>query len=130
MANPINSLKRRLARAVSADKPLIQEAPSPQTALDIFAREWASKLPEEFEYLRAGNVPLFQDSRIEWAGERLGLKGKSILELGPLEGGHTYMLEKMGAESIVAIEANTKAFLKCLIIKEILDLKSARFLCG
>src|SRR5947209_6280134 len=38
MANPINSLKRRLARAVSADKPLIQDAPSPQNALDIFAR--------------------------------------------------------------------------------------------
>jgi hypothetical protein len=40
------------------------------------------------------------------------------------------MLEKMGAASIVAIEANAKAFLKCLIIKEIFELKRAQFLCG
>src|ERR1041385_8933358 len=82
MSNPINSLKRRLARAVSADKPIVQSAPSPQNALDIFAREWASALPEPYSSLRAGNVPLFQDSRIGWAGETLGMKGKSILELG------------------------------------------------
>jgi hypothetical protein len=130
MANPIHSLKRKLARAVSADKPLVQSAPSAQNALDIFAGEWASSLPEPYANLRAGGVPLFQDSRIEWAAEQLNVKGKSILELGPLEGGHTYMLEKMGAESIVAIEANAKAFLKCLIIKEILGLKHAQFLCG
>lgn len=40
------------------------------------------------------------------------------------------MLEQHGAESILAIESNTKAFLKCLIAKEILSLKRARFVCG
>jgi hypothetical protein len=40
------------------------------------------------------------------------------------------MLEKLHASRIVAIEANTRAFLKCLIIKELLGLQQMRFLCG
>ncbi len=36
----------------------------------------------------------------------------NILELGPLEGAHTYQLR------ILAIEANAEAFLKCLVVKE------------
>jgi hypothetical protein len=40
------------------------------------------------------------------------------------------MLEKLGASEITAIESNTRAFLKCLIIKELLKLERARFLCG
>ena len=40
------------------------------------------------------------------------------------------MLESLGAASVTAIEANTHAFLKCLIVKEILQLKRVRFLFG
>ena len=40
------------------------------------------------------------------------------------------MLEKHGAERIVAIEANSRAFLKCLVAKEVLDLRRAQFRCG
>ena len=40
------------------------------------------------------------------------------------------MLERSGASEIVAIEANTRSFLKCLIVKNLLDLKRAQFLCG
>ena len=47
-----------------------------------------------------------------------------------MEAGHTYMLEQHGASSILAIESNAHAFLKCLIVKEMLSLKRARFLCG
>lgn len=54
----------------------------------------------------------------------------TVLELGPLEAGHTYMLEKMGARSIVAVEANSRAYLKCLIVKELFELKRAKFLLG
>jgi len=39
------------------------------------------------------------------------------------------LVEKFGAASNLAIEANTTAFLKCLIVKEILGLKT-RFLLG
>jgi Methyltransferase domain len=41
----------------------------------------------------------------------------------PLEGGHTWMMEQAGAK-VVAIEANQKAFLKCLVVKNALSLKS------
>lgn len=66
-----------------------------------------------------------------WAVEQLGgFTDMKVLELGPLEAGHTYMLEKGGARSILSIEANSRAYLKCLIAKEILALKRARFLLG
>lgn len=51
-----------------------------------------------------------------------------MLELGPLEGAHTFQLERLGAR-VLAVEANTEAFLKCLVVKELLELRS-RFLCG
>jgi len=59
-----------------------------------------------------------------------GVRDREVLELGPLEAGHSYMLEKAGARSIVAIEANTRAYLKCLIAKEVVGLQRARFLLG
>ena len=36
----------------------------------------------------------------------------------------------MGAREVVAVEANTRAYLKCLVTKEILGIPSAKFLCG
>jgi hypothetical protein len=109
----------------------VNSTPSYQNALDIFEGEWASKLPGTSSYMNAGQIPLFEDVRISWAAEHLGgFRDKKILELGPLEGGHTYMLEHLGACSITAIEANTRAYLKCLIVKEILELAHTKFLLG
>lgn len=62
--------------------------PSPQNALDILKGEWSSGFPAPDDDLRAGGVPLFEDERIYWlSAEIQGLKVKSVLELGPLEGG-------------------------------------------
>jgi hypothetical protein len=109
----------------------IDTFPSPQNALDVFKDEWLSKLPPTLPELSAGTIPLFQDPKIAWAEQQFGgFKGCNILELGPLEGGHTYLLESMGADSILAIEANSRAYLKCLITKEILGLKRARVMLG
>ncbi len=109
----------------------VKTAPGPQNALDIFKGEWSSRLPGDLASLRAGSIPLFEDSRIEWGVNAVGgVKDKDVLELGPLEAGHTYMLERSGARTITSIEANTRAYLKCLIVKEILELKRAHFLCG
>ncbi|MEH2069893.1 MAG: class I SAM-dependent methyltransferase [Nostoc sp.] len=121
----------KLLKNMSILEQYIKSAPSPQIALDIFKNEWSSKLPAPLADLKAGSVPLFEDPRIDWAASQLGgIQGKTVLELGPLEAGHTYMLECLEAASIVSIEANTRAYLKCLIIKEILDLKKTHFLCG
>lgn len=109
----------------------IKSAPDPQNALDIFQGEWSSRLPPPFHNLSAGSALLFDDPRIKWFIEEIGgVSGKSILELGPLEGGHTYLLEKSGAAEITAIEANTRSYLKCLVVKELLKLQKANFLCG
>jgi hypothetical protein len=88
-------------------------------------------LPVPFDHLKAGTALLFDDARVKWAIERLGgVTAKRVLELGPLEGGHTYMLDRAGAADILAIEANTRAYLKCLVIKELMGIPAARFVCG
>ena len=106
----------------------VTTAPSPQHAVDIFAGEWSSTLP--VDDVESGPIPLFADDRVAWAIERFGgVSGRSVLELGPLEGGHTYSLLAAGAR-VTAIEAQTRAYLKCLIAKELLDMRGARFRLG
>jgi SAM-dependent methyltransferase len=105
--------------------------PSLQNALDIFKGEWSSRLPPPLDDLHAGTIKLFEDPRVKWLLSELGdLGSEQILELGPLEGGHSYMFDRCGADSVTAIEADTHAYLKCLIIKELLRLQRVRFLCG
>jgi hypothetical protein len=106
-------------------------APNPQNSLDIFRGEWSSRLPAPFEHCHAGPLPLFEDERIYWAIEQFGdMQGRRVLELGPLEGGHSYMLACAGAAEVLAIEANTRAFLRCLVVKELLDMPNVSFRCG
>jgi hypothetical protein len=106
-----------------------RRGPHAQNAVDLF-QEWTCAFPEQLG-VEAGYWPLYADPRIAWAVERLGsLEGQSVLELGPLEGAHSYMLEQLGAESVLAIEANKQAFLKCLVTKELLGLQRCRFLLG
>jgi hypothetical protein len=113
------------------------KAPSDQNALDLFAGEWSSQPPASRPELKAGATPLFDDPRIAWLHHRLieigvegGVAGRDVLELGPLEGGHTCLLDRLGAKSVTAIEANGRAYLKCLIAKEAFGMPSARFLLG
>ena len=109
----------------------VTEAPSPQTAVDIFAGDWTSQLPEGIADTGAQRADLFDDPRARWAIEEMGgVTGAKVLELGPLEGGHSYMLVRAGATSVMSIEANTRAYLKCLIVKEVLGLDRVRFHCG
>lgn len=111
--------------------PYNQAFPHPQQMIDLFENEWISSFPPPFQDLKAGIYPLFEDARIEWGVQQLnGLKNKTILELGPLEGGHSYVLQKHGAASIVAIEANPRAYLRCLIVKQMLKLDRVDFLFG
>jgi Protein of unknown function (DUF1698) len=120
----------RTPRAAVLDQ-YTRKAPDPQNALDLFKGGWLSTFPEPWSGLHAGQMPLFDDARIKWAIQALGgVEGRTVLELGPLEGGHTYLLEKAGAQSVVAIEARSRAYLKCLIAKEIVGLRRARFLYG
>ncbi len=103
--------------------------PSYQNAIDLIPG-WSTCFPAQYGVTTGGAAPLFEDGRLQWAIAQYGnLADKSVLELGPLEGGHTALLEAAGAR-VEAVEANRRAFLKCLITKEILGLKNARFHLG
>ncbi|KAF0137728.1 MAG: hypothetical protein FD152_262 [Xanthobacteraceae bacterium] len=105
------------------------EAPSNQGIVDLVPW-WISRLPDGLGVV-AGTAALFDDPRATWAIEALGgVGGCRILELGPLEGGHTHMLLGADAAEVIAIEGNRQAYLRCLVAKELLDLKNARFLLG
>ena len=111
-----------------------QRPPSPQNAIDIFAGRWASGLEDVCPGVMAPGPNFFTgDKRPDFVANFFGrdgrLDGMSVLELGPLEAHHTYRLEKFGAGPILAIESNVEAFLKCLIVKEVLGL-NARFVLG
>jgi len=106
--------------------------PAGQNVIDLFGGEWSSEMPAQSGLQSTpGRVKLFEDPRVSWAETRFGgFDSRRVLELGPLEAGHTYMLNAGGAREIVAIEANTRAFLKCLCVKELLGLKNAKFFLG
>lgn len=102
--------------------------PSNQNALDIFSGEWASSIPGGVD---SGSADLFSDPRISAMQQELGsMAGLDVLELGPLEGGHTALMHWMGTNSILSIEASQRAYLKTLITKEIFGLNRARILLG
>jgi hypothetical protein len=111
---------------------ILTNPPSDQNIIDLFKGEWSSKMPAHVDVVSLpGHADLFADPRILWAWEKLGpFTGKKILELGPLEGAHTYMLESLGADKVISVEANTRAFLKCLCVKEIFNLKKSDFKLG
>lgn len=131
----LKNLARRVAAVVlrrdrDAIGRYVQSAPNPQNVVDIFKGEWSSQFPAETG-VEAGRLPLFEDSRVQWFLEASGgVEGQRVLELGPLEAAHTVMLEKAGASEVIAVEANTRAFLRCLAVKEIFQLQRSRFLCG
>lgn len=102
--------------------------PHHQNAIDALPG-WSSYFP--VPDLQAGTIPLFQDDRILTALKAFGsLEGTEILEVGPLEAMHTYILNKERPANIDAIEANQSCFLRCLVTKEILRLDRATFLLG
>jgi GT2 family glycosyltransferase len=88
--------------------------PGDDLAFDIFEGQWSSRIPG----YGGGGADLFNDARMNWfASQCGGFRDKKILELGPLEGGHTFMMATAGCSSVTAIESNVRAFLKCLIVK-------------
>ncbi len=97
------------------------EPPSRALAFRIFDGAWSSDIPG----YGFGHARLFDDPRVNWMEQQCGgFRGKRILELGPLEGGHTSTMSSRGAASVTSIEANTNAFLKCLIVQNALKFEA------
>ena len=106
---------------------LSKEFPTDINSFTIFHNSWITSVPGAASI--TGDIPLCQDPRVQWLIDNKALQGMNVLELGPLEGGHTYMLEKIGGAIVTAIEANPQSFLKSLILKNYFGLK-AKILYG
>jgi hypothetical protein len=109
----------------------VTSSPCHQNAIDLFKENgWVCRLP--VEGIQSGDTPLFDaiDRRPQMVVDICGnIERFKILELGPLESGHTFQLERLGARSILGIEASPEFYLKSLVTKEILGLK-AHYLLG
>lgn len=109
------------------------QAPTAQNALDLFKGEWSTRLPDATGLVAStGPVRACEDYRVHWFEKHIpgGYAGKRVLELGPLEAGHSYMLQHAGAAKVVAIEAAARAYLKCLVMKETFALDRVEFRLG
>lgn len=114
--------------AVLSDR-YVTSVPSLQNMVDVVPG-WNHAFPVQYG-VTAGAARLYDDPRITWCIEQAGsLAGKTVLELGPLEGMHTSMLALSGAAQVDAVEANALAFLRCLITREILRFGNACFRLG
>ncbi|WP_211864561.1 methyltransferase domain-containing protein [Neoroseomonas soli] len=113
------------------DETYVKSAPCAQHAIDTLSDSWVGSFPAALG-VQAGQVALHDDARITWLVGLLGgsLRDMEVLELGPLEASHTAMLLDAGARSVLAIEANRRAYLRCLVTKEIRGLRDASFLLG
>ena len=126
----IAALQKGVQGTVGANWNYVDEIPAAQTAVDLFKGTWTTSFPDDVA-VSGGDIALFHDHRLLWLfGVYPDISDWHVLELGPLEGGHTFMLHQAGAKKITAIEAHQLAFLKCLVVKETYNLDRAHFLLG
>jgi SAM-dependent methyltransferase len=59
-----------------------------------------------------------EDQRIKYIAYFLDLRDKRVLELGPLEGHHSIILEKLGVRENIAVESRADNLAKCNRVKE------------
>lgn len=103
--------------------------PSYQNAIDLLPG-WTGSFPDALK-LKAGTLALHNDHRIAWMIKQMGsLEGKKVLEIGPLEGMHTYIIDQQKPDRVDAVEANRLCYLRCLITREILGMNQAHFHLG
>ncbi len=76
-----------------------------------------------------GSVSFDDDTRIRFFFD-IFPDVKSVLELGCLEGGHTFQLVKKPGISVLGIEGREYNIDKANYIKELLQIQNARFICA
>ena len=67
------------------------------------------------------------DKRLKYMAYFLDVRDQRILEIGPLEGHHSIILEKMGVRQNIAIEARAANLEKCARIKQKYHLEHTQF---
>ena len=118
-----------------------QDLPSDESALQLYRGNWHSEIEgKSIAQIRAelsenlfcaeDELKKFKtDLRVRWCSDVWAeLNNMNVVELGPADGFHTYQLEAMGA-NVLAIEGNYDAFLRCLVLKNAMSMRS-RFWLG
>ena len=94
-------------------------------------KHWHCSFPFEKAPLdKKAEKIIIREPRIEQLAERMSLGGCRILELGCLEGLHSFLLSNLGASEIIAIEGRRENYLKCLMVKNAFHLEKCTFLFG
>ena len=81
--------------------------------------------PERMQYHRTVHG---DDTRIKYMTYFLDVRDQRVLEIGPLEGHHSVILEKMGVRENIALESRADNLRKCNRIKDKYRLDRTRFL--
>ena len=93
--------------------------------------EWVSRF--EIDGSRCGGNNDYTTERISMLNvpqlyKAIDFLGKSVLELGALEGGNTIILEKLGIKRITSIEGRIESYIKCCVIKNLFQLNKTTFI--
>jgi hypothetical protein len=136
----IKTLAKRAVRSVGFEVHRITEQPWPQPDTEppqdeiLHDQRWlyhASQManrhytPAKMQYRRTA---LGEDARIKYMAYFLDVRDQRVLEIGPWEGHHSIILEKMGVRENVSIEARLENLRKCNRIKEKYHLDRTTFL--
>ncbi|GIW79286.1 MAG: hypothetical protein KatS3mg105_1093 [Gemmatales bacterium] len=79
------------------------------------------------EQVTLRRTPQGEDFRLKYLLLMLDVRDLSVLELGPYRGHHTFMLDKLGAKRIVAVEGREGNLRECEKVKERFGLEKATF---
>lgn len=102
---------------------IITESPNDRNGFELFKGRW------KYDYETMSVVDVVKSA------EKIGIPrlcsetfegfgNFDILELGPADGYHSFLLEKNGARSVLSIEGNIESFLKCLVMKNALSMRT------
>jgi Methyltransferase domain len=100
---------------------------------DLIAGPWFSHVlqmanqhyrPNVLHY-RRGEI---EDERLKYIAYFLDVRDQRILEIGPFEGYHSVILEKMGVRENISIESRPENLRKCVRVKEKYQLSRTQFL--
>lgn len=107
----------------------VSTAPGDQNAFELCSGKWKF----DFDKMTVAEISKMLSSQMRMARLCAEIFGEfrdfDVLELGPAEGYHSAIFEECGARSVLAIEGNADAFLKCLILKNALNLRT-KYLLG
>jgi hypothetical protein len=118
----VHRIRRNSKQDSEPPKDEVIPGPWISNVLDMANRHYQPK------HLRYHRTVYGDDQRLKYIAYFLDVCDQRVLEIGPLEGQHSVLLEKMGARENIAIEAREDNLRKCNRVKEKYGLARTTFL--